>query len=154
MTDSVIKSGRIPEPGITRREVLKLGIACSALWCVSGCTPPAERKRQGKVTIAKLSELAPGRTLFPFERLAVIRAADTLSSHSLVCTHQTCLVRDTAGGGFVCPCHGSQFTERGEVISGPATLPLPWYRVEISPEKEVVVDLAIEVDSDWKLALV
>lgn len=41
----------------------------------------------------------------------------------LVCTHRACEVyprRDR----LVCPCHGSQFGLRGEVLVGPASAPL------------------------------
>jgi Rieske Fe-S protein len=40
---------------------------------------------------------------------------------SLRCPHLGCTVhRDREGKGFVCPCHGSRFDERGKRIAGPA----------------------------------
>ena len=48
---------------------------------------------------------------------------------SLVCTHLGCTVQEDETG-FICPCHGSRYTEDGLVLEGPATKPLPHYRIE------------------------
>jgi Rieske Fe-S protein len=40
---------------------------------------------------------------------------------SLQCPHLGCTVhRDEEAKGFVCPCHGSRFDERGRRVAGPA----------------------------------
>jgi len=41
----------------------------------------------------------------------------------LECTHKGCQVRPTAQG-FSCPCHGSEFSPGGKVVSEPADQPL------------------------------
>lgn len=41
----------------------------------------------------------------------------------LRCTHRGCQP-DPAGDRLACPCHGSQYTVTGDVIQGPAALPL------------------------------
>lgn len=52
---------------------------------------------------------------------------------SSVCTHQGCQVRTVTEDTITCPCHSSQFsTTTGEVLSGPATDPLPEYAVSDS----------------------
>lgn len=49
---------------------------------------------------------------------------------SSVCTHQGCQVRTITRDKVTCPCHSSQFsTTTGEVLGGPATAPLPAYKV-------------------------
>lgn len=49
---------------------------------------------------------------------------NTFSALPATCTHQTCTVSGFNGGVYVCPCHGSQFSKTGQVLSGPAVLPL------------------------------
>lgn len=41
----------------------------------------------------------------------------------LECTHRGCTVRPSVDR-LECPCHGSEFTFRGDVLHGPATRPL------------------------------
>ena len=59
--------------------------------------------------------------------LLVIRNEDGMGAFSCRCTHLGCMVRRTADG-FECPCHGAEYGPLGEVVSGPARRPLPWYR--------------------------
>jgi cytochrome b6-f complex iron-sulfur subunit len=56
------------------------------------------------------------------------------------CTHLGCTVPWLeAEGRFNCPCHGSIFNTRGEVLAGPAPRPLDLFPIEIV-EGEVWVD--------------
>lgn len=41
-----------------------------------------------------------------------------------VCTHEQCDVNSYASGRIRCPCHGSQYDTNGQVVVGPAPLPL------------------------------
>lgn len=42
-----------------------------------------------------------------------------------LCTHQGCQVEYiTKSHKFICPCHGSEYNKTGEVLKGPALLPL------------------------------
>lgn len=47
--------------------------------------------------------------------------SDSYTAFSGICTHEACTITGFAGGRFVCPCHGSQFTTAGAVVNGPAT---------------------------------
>lgn len=55
-------------------------------------------------------------------KLAVFRNEnDGLQICSAVCTHMGCIVRwNNAEQSWDCPCHGSRFDTKGEVIEGPA----------------------------------
>jgi len=55
-------------------------------------------------------------------------SADRYVALALRCTHRGCQV-DAGHDGFVCPCHGSEFTRDGAVVQGPATQPLSRFRV-------------------------
>jgi Rieske Fe-S protein len=55
--------------------------------------------------------------------MAIVRDGGALMALDLTCTHLGCTVRATEQG-FSCPCHGSRFGRRGEVLKGPAPRPL------------------------------
>ena len=55
---------------------------------------------------------------------------------------------------FSCPCHGSKYRGDGTNVAGPAPQPLAWYRLSMSTDDgQLVVDLADEVDRDFRLTL-
>jgi cytochrome b6-f complex iron-sulfur subunit len=56
----------------------------------------------------------------------------TLTALSRLCTHVCCSCDyDYASEVLFCPCHGSVFDVSGNVIRGPATLPLPTIRLSV-----------------------
>jgi glycine/D-amino acid oxidase-like deaminating enzyme/nitrite reductase/ring-hydroxylating ferredoxin subunit len=61
------------------------------------------------------------------KRVAVYRDGDgRIKKLSAVCTHMGCIVHwNQAEKTWDCPCHGSRFDARGEVLAGPAESPLP-----------------------------
>lgn len=56
---------------------------------------------------------------------------------ALTCTHRGCEVQPLPDG-FECPCHGSEYDSRGNVIEGPARLPLKRFEVEESADAFIV----------------
>lgn len=58
------------------------------------------------------------------------------------CTHLGCAYHyDDKDGEFVCPCHSSNFSLEGQVLSGPAPRPLDRYSVRIEGTKVLIGDL-------------
>lgn len=64
---------------------------------------------------------------------------DNYLAISLICTHQSCVVGVETNGSFRCPCHGSTFTDMGEVTQGPAETALPTFRIEREGSDTLVI---------------
>ncbi|MEO6882470.1 MAG: Rieske 2Fe-2S domain-containing protein [Bacteroidia bacterium] len=48
-----------------------------------------------------------------------------------VCTHAGCTIQFN-GNQFPCPCHGSLFDTNGNVVTGPASIPVKKYNTSLS----------------------
>lgn len=65
------------------------------------------------------------------------------------CTHLGCAVPfDQASGQFVCPCHGSVFTNEGDVLNQPAPRPLDLFALNVNDAGELLVDTASTIERD------
>jgi Rieske Fe-S protein len=49
-----------------------------------------------------------------------------------LCTHQDCVVSNSTGQTYVCPCHGSEFDTSGRVTVGPALAPLRQFAAQFA----------------------
>ena len=79
--------------------------------------------------LASVDELRPGQGGIMrdgLSKIAVCRDLDgELHSRSAVCTHLGCHLHwNSTEQCWDCPCHGSQFSPNGDVLSGPAVAPL------------------------------
>lgn len=126
---------------ISRRTFL---VICAGALCpisLFGCQGPTKRS-QGFVKIAKIDSLREGINHFPLELVAIYKKDDSLKALSLMCTHQKCPVTPE-GAHYVCKCHGSRFGAGGEVLTGPATVDLPWLPVRVSDQGDILVQFDI-----------
>ncbi|MGH7693502.1 MAG: ubiquinol-cytochrome c reductase iron-sulfur subunit [Gemmatimonadaceae bacterium] len=87
---------------------------------------------------AALQILPEGET----QPLIVIVDAD--GKHSVIsseCTHKGCTV-EVQGERIVCPCHGSTYDRKGEVLKGPAQRSLRRYPSRLTSEGVLIIELA------------
>ena len=76
----------------------------------------------------------------------VIHSKEGFFSLSAVCTHLGCLTAWKPELGIIaCPCHGSKFNQNGEKLEGPAPKPLPWKRMWLSDDGDLMVDRSTDI---------
>ncbi len=142
-------------PGSSRRAFFNwiwAGLGAAALaemvWVVASFLRP--RASSGKagdpgaavIEAGPVERFPPGSvTAFPRGKFYLARLEDGgFLALSRTCTHLGCTVPwSPETRQFACPCHGSDFDIRGEVIHAPAGRPLDVYRVFIE-NKTVKVD--------------
>ena len=101
-----------------------------------------------RLKIGKLHEYPiDNYTFVDKNNLFVYRDHEGVKAVSAVCTHLGCTLHRSTDG-FVCPCHGSVYNNNGQVLSGPAPTDLKWYKVEESPDGNLVVDKNETVNPD------
>jgi cytochrome b6-f complex iron-sulfur subunit len=124
-----------PTVHLARREFVAACAWAVASAALSGCASMVTRRvplRGGRVHLAldEYPELTrPGGAVKilpegmrdPLYVLAL--ESDGYAVLSPICTHRGCTV-DVQGARLVCPCHGSTYDRRGNVLRGPAERPL------------------------------
>jgi cytochrome b6-f complex iron-sulfur subunit len=65
------------------------------------------------------------------------------------CTHLGCAVPfDPGTGQFICPCHGSAFTNDGDVLNQPAPRPLDLFALSTNSDGEIIIDTGSTIERD------
>jgi len=105
-----------------RRDFLKTALAllaAPALWLMSNLA-----KRAGGLPeyteILHIIPIIPGDGIRFHDKVIVITSAKGVAVFSSACPHLGCRINRAESGELVCPCHGSRFNARGEVLHGPA----------------------------------
>ncbi len=107
---------------IPRRLFLKTGFAflgAFALWLMNSLTRRAAVIPENAETTVTLPLPAAAGIWF-YDRAIVVSAGEQLAVFSSTCPHLGCRINRAEGSEIVCPCHGSRFSNRGEVLHGPA----------------------------------
>ena len=113
----------------------------------SGGTGVASSGGSGVVTgpanpgmvVANVSGVAVGSFQIAGGLFFLGRDAAGLYAMSMQCTHKFCALV-VAGAQLDCPCHHSRFDFAGNVLVGPATEPLPYFKVYVDAAGNISVD--------------
>jgi cytochrome b6-f complex iron-sulfur subunit len=104
-------------------------------------TPPSTFKAglPSEYTIGEVSERFKQE-----HRVWIIREADGFYALFAKCTHLGCTPRWLqVEEKFKCPCHGSGFRKTGINFEGPAPRPLERYRVSLTEDGQLLVDMSV-----------
>ena len=98
----------------------------------------------GKFTVGSVSQLpaiGSAPVIFPKVKFWLSRTEEGVKAIYTVCTHLGCLYSwSDQETKFLCPCHGSQFTDDGKYIQGPAPRDLDSFVIQaIDPESGEVI---------------
>ncbi len=150
MADAKDASATAEPDDLSRRQFfVKLGVgslvvagAGTALFAYEYLSPNVLYEPSPVVDAGKPDQYPPDSvTLDPATGIYLVRGAEGFYALSAVCTHLGCLTAWKPELGIIaCPCHGSKFHRDGTKIEGPAPKPLPWLRVWISDEGNLMVD--------------
>jgi cytochrome b6-f complex iron-sulfur subunit len=128
---------------ITRRDFLKLSLkflfGLGGLLSLGGLvrffsyqTDPGS---PSEFDLGSISEFPTGSRTIRVDIPAVIyNRGGEIVAYSLTCTHLGCMLEED-DKVFACPCHGSRFTDDGEVVRGPAQKSLNRLRVELQADQ-------------------
>ena len=113
-----------------RRKLIKtLIFSVISLPLIGRFLIPRMTHRKALLRVKKEKVPGGGALIFGQKKIAVVRKNQDIYAINLTCTHLGCTVNATTKG-FACPCHGSVFTTRGDVVKGPADGPLKKLVVE------------------------
>ena len=99
---------------------------------------PRIKHRKVLLRIKKAEVPGRGALIFGQKKIAVIKEHQDIYALNLTCTHLGCTVNATSKG-FFCPCHGSVFTARGDVVKGPADRSLKRLAVEEQGDDAIIL---------------
>lgn len=147
------------QPQMPRRAVLRLAWGAAGLLALgeasfAGLKFLAPRVGEGEfgaeIAAGPADSYLPGSvTEFNAGRFYLVRMTDGgFIALYRRCPHLGCSVPyDAERGEFVCPCHGSAFTQDGAVINPPAPRPLDSFAIRIE-NGEVFIDTSRPVERE------
>lgn len=138
---------------VTRRDYLGMAGMGSAAAAIAFCTVGMLRLPRprilpdvvGLLRLGKPDQFPTGSaTMLPDQKVCVLSSDEGIGVLSLVCTHLGCIVNKVENE-FHCPCHGSKFAAKGDLIQGPAPRPMRWLAVSEASDGTLLVDVSKEV---------
>ncbi len=147
----------MPEPGCTRRQFfVRMGLgsvavaaAGTTVFAYQFLSPNVLYEPSPVVNAGKPDQYPPDSvTLDPASAIFVVNSQQGFYALQATCTHLGCLTAWKPELGIIaCPCHGSKFTREGVKIAGPAPKPLPWLRMWLSDDGDLMVDRSAPLKS-------
>jgi cytochrome b6-f complex iron-sulfur subunit len=141
---------RFKEAELGRRQFfVKLGLGSVAVAAVGTAafgydflSPNVLYEPSPVVNEGKPTEYPPDSvTLDPAAAIFVVNSGQGYYALQAICTHLGCLTAWKPELGIIaCPCHGSKFKIDGTKIAGPAPRPLPWLRMWLNDDGDLMVD--------------
>ncbi len=125
---------------ISRRTLLQTALAtlCGAgLWLMDSLTRRSADLPETGETILTVPLPTANQIRF-YDQAILVAGAEEISVFSSICPHLGCCIDRTEGGEIACPCHGSRFSLRGELVRGPARRGLQPLPFEIDRTNSVV----------------
>lgn len=104
-----------------RRDLLKLLWLTPFILLYKYLTPKIKKDKVLSISIDKLP--FNSAYLIKDKQIGILNSEDGIKVLSIACTHLGCVL-NVEDDKFVCPCHGSMFDLKGNVLKGPALKPL------------------------------
>lgn len=145
------------EAGVTRRQFfVRVGLgsiavaaAGTSVFAYQFLSPNVLYEPSPVVNAGKPDRYPPESvTLDPESGIFVVNSPQGFYALQATCTHLGCLTAWKPELGIIaCPCHGSKFSRDGVKIAGPAPKPLPWLRMWLSEDGDLMVDRSAQLGS-------
>jgi len=137
---------------LDRRQFVKVGATSLAVAGLGACvfgfrylSPNVLYEPSPIVSVGKPELYSVGSvTLDPRFGIFVVRLTEGFYALSAICTHLGCLAVWKADAGVIaCPCHGTTFQRDGVVLGGPAPKNLPWLKMWVGDDGNLMVDRSL-----------
>jgi nitrite reductase/ring-hydroxylating ferredoxin subunit len=128
-----------------RTFLVRFGVTVAAMGASHslGCGSGGSEESDGSVNVGNIKDVPIGHFAgVPGKQLVLARDTDGLYALSTVCTHLGCDMAEKgkiSASGLECACHGSRFSLAGAVLAGPATKPLPHFKVDLATDGAITV---------------
>lgn len=141
-----------PSGELRRREFIGLCACAAAGSMLVACASVLVRHvpvSNGRVELPlvqypELSQAGAALEILPEgQTKPLIVIVDASGKHSVIsseCTHKGCTV-EVQGERIVCPCHGSTYDRKGDVLKGPAQRSLRRYPSRLTNDGVLVIEL-------------
>ena len=154
MPENQIKPPQPDLVSLDRRRFVKVGTTSLAVAGIGACafgfrylSPNVLYEPSPVVSVGKPEHFPVGTvTLDTRFSIFIVRLQEGFYALSAVCTHLGCLSAwKPETGTIACPCHGTAFRRDGAVMAGPAPQPLPWLKLWLNDDGNLMVDRSTTV---------